>query len=133
MEAIPKKLAELAERLKAGDVPRRATVRAVLKWFGASRRGANVLSDVKTVLANLGLQTDPDFEEAGIDELVRFKIVSADGSEANSHKVEEQTSEADTIPSADAEIDLETSGATEDQLEPEQKTSNRSPSLTTGL
>lgn len=119
MEAIPKKLLDLADRLKAGEVPRRHTVRAVLKWFGASRRGANVLSDVKTVLANLGLQTEPEFEEAGIDDLVRFKFASADGSAAESHKVEDNTIDADATTSINSNDNLEVALGSEDQLEPE--------------
>jgi len=76
MDEMPKRIIEVAQQLKDGQTPRRYTVRAVLKWFGASRRGANVLSDVKIALADLGLQTDPVFEEAGIDELVRFALAS---------------------------------------------------------
>ena len=76
MDEMPKRIIEVAQQLRDGQVPRRYTVRAVLKWFGASRRGANVLSDVKIALADLGLQTDPVFEEAAIDELVRFVLAS---------------------------------------------------------
>jgi hypothetical protein len=72
MKDIPKRLIEITQQLKDGQVPRKHKTRAVLKWFGASRRGANVLSDIKTALANFGLQTEPVFDEAKIDESVRF-------------------------------------------------------------
>ena len=76
MDKIPHNLVEVAERLKSGELPRRHRVRSVLKWFGASRRGVNVLSDVETALAALELRTDPPFEGAGIDELVQFILAS---------------------------------------------------------
>jgi len=122
MDEIPKKLVETAERLKAGETPRRQTVRGVLKWFGASRRGANVLSDVKTALANLGLDSEPTFDDAGIDELVRF-VLAKEGSKGNSHQ-----SEKGLVP-VTVEGEHETNSAaspsgpelktTEDELEPE--------------
>lgn len=124
MDAIPKKLMELAQRLKVGEVPRRHTVRAVLKWFGASRRGANVLSDVKMALANLGLQSEPPFDDAGIDELVRFVLDSPSStvSQSNSHQPQIDTSMDDDHPSV-ASIQSpngsEAPSASEDQLEPE--------------
>jgi protein-S-isoprenylcysteine O-methyltransferase Ste14 len=46
MTEIPKRVLQIAQRLKEGEKPRKYRVRAVLKWFGASRRGPNVLSDI---------------------------------------------------------------------------------------
>ena len=123
MDEIPKHLVELADRLKSGEAPRRHRVRAVLKWFGASRRGANVLSDVKTALANLGLQTDPPFDEAGIDELVEFVLASENGGD---HVTSEQNlsdegpllEAAPTLP-ADTSTGSDVVTVSEDQLEPE--------------
>lgn len=120
MNEIPKHLVEIAERLKGGEVPRRHRVRSVLKWFGASRRGANVLSDIKTALAHLGLQSEPPFDEAGIDELVAFTAASANGaSGAESHAPQEQIPEDNAPSSNDADAESEASAASEDQLEPE--------------
>jgi 5-methylcytosine-specific restriction endonuclease McrA len=124
MDAIPKKLVELTQRLKAREVPRRHTVRAVLKWFGASRRGANVLSDVKMALANLGLQSEPPFDDAGIDELVRFVLDSPSNtaSQGNSHQPQIDASMDDDHPSAASNHSpngSEAPSASEDQLEPE--------------
>jgi 5-methylcytosine-specific restriction endonuclease McrA len=72
MDEMPKRLVEISQELKDGKLPRKYKVRALLKWFGATRRGSNVLSDIKTALANLGLQTDPILDSAGIDERIRF-------------------------------------------------------------
>src|SRR6266403_5211495 len=123
MDDTPKQLVEVAQRLKVGDAPRRHKVRAVLKWFGASRRGANVLSDVKTALANLGLETDPSFDEAGIDELFRF-IGSgsgvADHNNSQSPQPNGGSTGGDLITSSDGINHASDAASTpEDQLEPE--------------
>jgi CBS domain-containing protein len=65
---IPPPLKEIAEDLRAGNVPQRPTVRTFLKWFGAQRRGYYVVKDIRAVLRKLQLATDPDFESAWIDE-----------------------------------------------------------------
>src|SRR5215510_15931498 len=77
MRAIPKQIVKIAQQLKDGEPSRRHKVRGVLNWFGASRRGANVLSDIRTVLANFGLETDPPLDGAKIDARVRFRLSSA--------------------------------------------------------
>lgn len=66
MQDIPKQLIEISKRLKSGQIAR-YKARQVLKWFGAERRGMKIVADVRTALANLGLETDPPFEEASID------------------------------------------------------------------
>jgi hypothetical protein len=126
MEEMPKRIIEVAQQLKDGQTPRRYTVRAVLKWFGASRRGANVLSDVKIALADLGLQTDPVFEEAGIDELVRFVLASpatasGHGSTVAPDDQASQSAQAESPLStlASGNGDDATEAVSEDQLEPE--------------
>lgn len=80
MPKFPKRLFEIAEKLKDGQVPRRYRVRAVLKWFGATRRGVNVLSDIKTALATAGLETVPALDAAGIDDRVQFALISSPSS-----------------------------------------------------
>ena len=124
MDAIPKKLVELEQRLKTGEVPRRHTVRAVLKWFGASRRGANVLSDVKMALAYLDLQSEPPFDDAGIDELVRFVLVSSPSTanQENSHQPPLAAGLGDDHPpptAKDNQNGSEALSASENQLESE--------------
>lgn len=77
MSELPKRIVEVAERLKQGQSLRKYRVRVVLKWFKASRRGANILSDIKTALANLGLETNPALDEANIDDSVRLVLSAA--------------------------------------------------------
>ncbi len=123
MNEIPKRLVEIAQQLKDGQVPRKHKTRAVLKWFGASRRGANVLSDIKTALANLGLQTDPLLDGAGINESIRFVSASALIADANESSKEPhvQAPSIDDPPLAFAEAanGIPDALESEDQLEPE--------------
>jgi hypothetical protein len=44
MTEIPKRVLRIGQRLKEGEKARKYRVRAVLKWFDASRRGPNVFS-----------------------------------------------------------------------------------------
>lgn len=125
MDAIPDQLSAIHRQLKTGQSPRRHTVRSVLKWFGASRRGANVLSDIRTALATLGLQTEPAFDEAQLDELVRFKVASADWIVTPAFDQAEGpddrfTTDLGTIEVIDHASSGDTEeGASEDELEPE--------------
>lgn len=124
MHEIPKRLTEVSQQLKDGQVPRRYKLRAVLKWFGAAKRGANILSDIKTDLANLGLQTDPALDDAGIDESIRFVLPSAsiDGGHLNSNaRYVASASVDDPSPAIVGTTDgaSEAVSVSEDQLEPE--------------
>jgi len=122
MNEIPKRLVEIAQQLKDGEVPRKYRVRAVLKWFGASRRGANVLSDIKTALANLGLQTDPVLDGAGVDERIRFVSGPAQigDSDEKSKGPEQGLSIEDHSPGLPAATNGKPDALeSEDQLEPE--------------
>ena len=76
MAKIPKRVFEIAKELKDGQRPRKFRVRAILKWFGATRRGSSILSDIQITLATVGLATEPSLNQAGIDDLVRFVVLS---------------------------------------------------------
>jgi hypothetical protein len=82
MDDVPKRILEVAERLKGGDPPKSYKVRAVLKWFGAERRGAKILADIKAALANLDLQTQPNIDEVGIDEPVKFFLAASNSADS---------------------------------------------------
>lgn len=127
MNEAPKRIVELAQQLRNGEVPRRYKVRAILKWFGASRRGANVLSDIKVVMASLGLETDPLLDDAGIDELVRFALApTAGGNHAtppptNQEPAPAHNSTPASVTANTANAEAEETALSEDQLEPEQE------------
>lgn len=57
---IPEELRAQAAALQAGVKPR-ATVRELLEWVQAERRGFNVVRRVRAILDQLGLVTWPDW------------------------------------------------------------------------
>ncbi|MCU1256740.1 MAG: hypothetical protein JWM83_3039 [Candidatus Angelobacter sp.] len=77
MREIPSRIFEIVQQLKESKPPRRATVRKVLKWFNASRRGANVVNEIQETLAVSGLETEPVFAAASLDEPLRFILCSS--------------------------------------------------------
>jgi len=86
MKHIPEELREVAERVQKGSRPR-ASVRTVLKWFGAERRGFRILREVRRALKRAKLSTIPDFDGAYIDSQVTF--VSKEEGEKKAQKSSE--------------------------------------------
>ena len=121
MPKFPKRLFEIAEQLNDGHTPRRYRVRAVLKWFGATRRGVNVLSDIKTALANAGLETAPALDDAGIDERVRFSLISLSSPNGNSEvdpEVQEPPDPADDPPEVETVTNENAGNGVEEDVAP---------------
>lgn len=127
---VPKQVLEISDRLKSGRAVRRHTVRSVLKWFGAVRRGSNVVPDIKTALASLGLGTDPELDKTGIDDLVRFFLRTADSSDAERNPDSKRSLPVPAYPFDDPPPDVDATALptaakdggdtdTDDQLEPE--------------
>jgi CBS domain-containing protein len=58
--------------------PQPVTVRELLNWYGAKRRGENVVARIRADLAAYNLRTVPDFESAWVDAGVIFEIVPQD-------------------------------------------------------
>ena len=65
-------LRSIDEQLNNGVVPARESVRTFLSWFGATRRGNNVVQRIRSELQKFNLETQPDFQTAYIDEEIRF-------------------------------------------------------------
>ncbi len=66
-------------------------MRSVLKWFNATRRGANVVIEIEKALELAGLKTEPTFAEASIDDLLLFGLLSpANGSFSDASPAAEQ-------------------------------------------
>ena len=63
----PWKVEYAAQRLKQGHRINRITVRDFLRHFGAERRGAVKVQEIRGILDSLDLETKPDFETAWID------------------------------------------------------------------
>ena len=66
------KLDAVLQDLKKGVRPPDETVRSLLSWFGAERRGLWVVSSIRRALNDRGLATIPNFEHAWIDARVTF-------------------------------------------------------------
>jgi len=71
---MPQELEEICSKLEKGVAPEPVSVRDLLAWFGASRRGSNVVRSIRRALERHGLETHPDFERAWIDAYVRFVL-----------------------------------------------------------
>jgi CBS domain-containing protein len=68
------RLEDAAERLKGGDVLEPVTVRELLSWFGAQRRGYRTVAAIREALKTHDLQTDPDFESEYIDNTIAIRL-----------------------------------------------------------
>jgi Protein of unknown function DUF262 len=77
MQAIPKQIAEIVERLKTGQVLPSYKVQSIREWFEAEQPGVSI-SDMKAALASSDLETIPNIDEAKIDEAVCFHLTATD-------------------------------------------------------
>lgn len=68
-------LSEISDRLAKGE-QQFATVRTILSWFGAKRRGYLVIQQIESALNHHSLVTDPPFDYAYIDAPVEFHPMS---------------------------------------------------------
>src|SRR5262245_17291921 len=87
----------IVAQLERGEIPTPVTVRTLLSWFGAKRRGYYIVQNIRGHLHHAGLQTDPDFEPAYIDSEVRFVRESPDAPEDVAFRVL-QAMGSDTVP-----------------------------------
>jgi CBS domain-containing protein len=67
----------IADTIRDGSTWPTITVRDLLQWFGARRRGFWVVEQIREDLAEVGLRTNPDFESAYIDAPIEFLLESA--------------------------------------------------------
>jgi CBS domain-containing protein len=67
MSQADEKLAAIADQLLKGSSPPKESLRSLLLWFDAERRGYRVVRRIRNALRRHGLTTVPDFEEAYID------------------------------------------------------------------
>jgi CBS domain-containing protein len=109
---IPKEIGRTAERLKEGRWVKRITVRQLLRMFKAERRGLTKVQDIRTTLDSLGLETDPDFESAWIDSLIRLRLKSSQ-SVVSEALIETEAEELDDGAGEEqAPLDEDTEGST---------------------
>ncbi len=121
---IPKEMSVTADKLKKGGWVRRIAVRQLLRMFKAERRGLNKVQEIRATLDYLGLQTEPDFESAWIDSLIRIRLKpDATGGPPlvalaeEAEDIEVETDEEDEPDESLVEAAEPTKGVTEDQGE----------------
>ena len=68
---IPDQLRSVAEEVNQGG-ERRESVRTLLSWFDAERRGYWKVHEIRKALRKMKLRTEPDFEDAWIDAHITF-------------------------------------------------------------
>lgn len=68
----PDQLLGVAEQLEEGKQPKEETVRTFLGWFNAKRRGTSIVQSIREVLAELKIETEPDFQSTYIDSPISF-------------------------------------------------------------
>lgn len=81
---IPDELVSIAKTIASGGTPPQETVRDLLSWFGAKRRGPWIVRAVRQALRDTSLTTEPDFESTYIDGEIAF--LAAPESEAEDGK-----------------------------------------------
>lgn len=91
---IPQALLEVAEDVLQQGRRRRAKVRTILGWFGASRRRANKVATVRRALEETGLRTEPDFEDEFFDNQVYFVPAGNDDLPKHDEEIESQDEKA---------------------------------------
>lgn len=73
MTQTPDQLIRLAERVRA-EGAQQETVRTVLSWYGYTRRGSWISRQINDAMKLVGVVCEPVFENAYIDEYLRFSV-----------------------------------------------------------
>lgn len=95
MTTTNKYLANVAEEIKQGRSPPPVSVRKLLEWFGAQRRGPVIVDNIRAELAKAGLITEPDFVTQYVDFEISFKAAPAvDDTKKGGKKHDGQVSDA---------------------------------------
>lgn len=76
MPSSRERLEKIAEQIEKGVVPPQCTVRTLVRWFGAERRGYNIVRNIRSGLERARLRTVPDFEYAYFDGYMSFVSAS---------------------------------------------------------
>ena len=88
---VPEELQAVGARLRKGEAAS-TSVRRLLSWFDAERRGWRIVDDIRSVLASVNLETDPDFEAVHIDTRIHFQLSASQDSVG-----EPETSQPDPV------------------------------------
>ena len=83
MPSARERLKKIADQINNGVVPPSVTVREFLWWFGAERRGYNVVWNIRQTLAQVGVKTNPDFDYEYIDAGITFVAAGTESQTAD--------------------------------------------------
>lgn len=101
-ETIPgwKKIKEIAQQVVEQKHEVKESVRTLIGWFGARRRGSYVIGCIQRELEKGKIKTEPDFADAYIDTVVRFVPVDH-ASEKSADEFHDPTFRISQLSSAD--------------------------------
>src|SRR5712692_2496824 len=91
MTWIPDELQKVADEVRNGQIVS-YSLREVLGWFGAQRRGRTIVWMIERALKETELITEPNFEYAYLDGEIQFLTLSQESQEKAV-----QTAEADKV------------------------------------
>lgn len=103
---IPEKLNRAKQAIEDGETVEE-TVRTLLGWFDAQRRGFWIVKKIRSALDDLNLVTSPDFEYAYIDEAIRIEERPEETSDSSD---EEESSDSSAEPIAAAVVPFSAAG-----------------------
>ncbi|WP_209443595.1 hypothetical protein [Streptomyces anulatus] len=108
-----------ARKQADADAPITLTVRDLLGWWGASRRGYLISEQIASELTNHGLSTVPDFAAVGIDDRVTLTGPSLDTEDTDEETAEPEAATEQAEPrTTGTPATATTSGNAEDKGEP---------------
>ena len=73
------RLNDIAKQLREKNEVQPITVRELLGWYGAERRGSWIVWQMQQQLKEAGLDADPDFQAAYIDSQIKFVLAKRIG------------------------------------------------------
>jgi predicted transcriptional regulator len=73
MQEYKRRLQEISEQLDRGEDPEEVSVRELLEWFEAQRRGYWIVMQIRGALKDYNLATSPDFRYAYLDGYITFQ------------------------------------------------------------
>lgn len=74
LDALQAQLGRVRDELDAGEQPARISVRELLRWAGAERRGSNVVYAIRQTLREKGVDTNPNFNHVSLDAELVFRL-----------------------------------------------------------
>ncbi|WP_080404049.1 CBS domain-containing protein [Burkholderia ubonensis] len=78
LEALQAQLARVRATLDDGQQPDPISVRELLRWADAERRGANVVYEIRQALRRNGVDTEPNFNWPSLETEVQFRLEQPD-------------------------------------------------------